>query len=194
MGDKRDYLQSRSAFGFVFDKHSLRFYELNFAFLAPKYTFGSRIENDTVRVKALNTAGLLRDSHFGLTDYKQSFRLLSLSTASADISLLYFIVSAVFLGLFALIYFRKRSKTPIVEALQKTNSNLQIEELRRYNNELLDAPKLQSILNLNYDNVDTMRVKMNAEIKAINAEYPNAIERVKSNEDSRVFSYRISIK
>ncbi len=194
-GRQIDYLETKFPESLIFDKKELKFYEPNFSFLVPSHDFGaSGITLDEVFAESLDASTNLIVKKFSFADYKTRFPEYTLEPTSKHTWLWIMLALLALAAISAYVIKRTKATPTSDESLPEANLTATLVELKNFNNQLIDAQKLQSILNLNYDNPDTMRVKMNAKIRAINAEYPKAIERVKSSEDSRLVSYRISIK
>jgi hypothetical protein len=129
---------------------------------------------------------------FPYADYKTKFTEYTLEPTSNYTWLWVMLTPLALAAVLGYLIMRKKATPPSDKSLPEANLTATLVELKKHNNQLIEAQKLQSILN--YDNLDTMRVKMNAKIKAINAHLPGAIERIKSSEDSRLVSYFIDIK
>lgn len=195
-GDKFDYLRS-GAHGahtdYLFDKKSLEFYTLNFMFHDPHYDYANRIEPPFVYAIALDPSGVLGERKFDFSDYQNRFKVHNIEVERNQHTNWYFILLfAVVLIASISFYFvrvRKSGQSPQNEVLDAS----WIERLTKYNGKAIDAGTLQEALELNYENPDTMRVRMNARIRQINDEKPDTITRVKSNFDSRVYLYKIKV-
>lgn len=194
-GERIDYLETRLSKSLIFDKADLRFYKPNFAFLVPSKDYGtSGIIDQEIFAESLDGSNNRILKKFSFAGYKTNFPEYHFNSKRNYTWWWALLAIATVSVVFGVVIYRKKTTPTTDESLPEANLTAMLVELKNFNNQLIDAQKLQSILNLNYDNPDTMRVKMNAKIRAINAEYPNAIERVKSSEDSRLVSYRISIK
>jgi hypothetical protein len=194
-GTQIDYLESNLPISLIFDKKELKFYHPNFSFLVPSHDFGaSGITLDEVFAESLDASTNLIVKKFSYADYKTRFPEYTLEPTS-KYTWLWIMLALLALAAISAYVIKRTKATPTSdESLPEANLTATLVELKKHNNQLIDAQKLQSLLNLNYDNPDTMRVKMNAKIRAINADFPGAIERIKSSEDSRLVSYQITIK
>jgi hypothetical protein len=197
-GKQIDYLASvnnESKPPLIFDKADLRFYETNFWFLGPSKDYGtSGIRDQEVFAESLDASNNRILKKFSFAGYKSKFPEYHFNSKRNYTWGWALLAIASVSVVFGVVIYRKKAASIFVKTTELLSDEEELSRLKKHNNSLVDAQTLQAILNLNYENQDTMRVKMNAKIRAINAEYPNAIERVKSSEDSRVYSYRISIK
>ena len=194
-GSQIDYLETSSSKSLIFDKKELKFYTTNFGFVLPSIEYGtSGINDHEIFGISYDASNNLAVKKFPYADYKTKFPEYTIEPTSKYTWLWIMLTLLALAAILAYVIKRTKATPTSDESMPEADLTATLVELKKHNNQLINAQKLQSILNLNYDNPDTMRVKMNAKIKAINAHSPGAIERRKNSEDARLISYKIDIK
>ena len=194
-GSQIDYLETSSSKSLIFDKKELKFYTTNFGFLLQSIEYGtSGINDHEIFGISYDASNNLAVKKFPYADYKTKFPEYTIEPTSKYTWLWIMLTLLALAAILAYVIKRTKATPTSDESMPEADLTATLVELKKHNNQLINAQKLQSILNLNYDNPDTMRVKMNGIIRAINAHSPGAIERRRNSEDARLISYKIAIK
>lgn len=187
------YLLGTDPYGLLFDKRSLNFYRTNFSVMFPSKEQGQAFldENELV-VYAKFQTGNQEWYRFDISNFKERFPIKTFIRNEATGFGRARLYALLVLSIIALVLWRRRGVVLRKKKAGETDQHL-MALLAPLDGQLVNGSALQQALGLNYENPDTMRVKMNAMIKEINGIKPGCIERVRDQNDSRLVNYRISI-